>query len=136
MTTTHLNSEIDIESVMQGMGKLNNSELENILSRISIMLAQKKAPNLPKQEAKLLLEINQSLDEAVLQRYSSLNQLMRENKLSEEEYQELIQLIDKVELADAKRLKAIIELANLRAITVDELMKQLNIQPPKPQLDV
>ena len=136
MTTIHLNSEIDIESVMQGMGKLNNSELENILSRISIMLAQKKAPNLPKQEAKLLLEINQSLDEAVLQRYSSLNQLMRENKLSEEEYQELIQLIDKVELADAKRLKAIIELANLRAITVDELMKQLNIQPPKPQLDV
>ena len=136
MTTIHLNSEIDIESVMQGMGKLNNSELENILSRISIMLAQKKAPNLPKQEAKLLLEINQSLDEALLQRYSCLNQLMQENKLSEEEHQELMQLIDEVELADAKRLKAIVELASLRAITVDELMKQLNIHPPKPQLDV
>ncbi len=136
MTTIHLNSEIDIESVMQGMGKLNNSELEKVLSRISIMLAQKKAPNLPKKEAKLLLEINKSFDDIVLQRYASLSQLMREDKLSEEEHQELMQLIDEVELADAKRLKAIVELANLRAITVDELMKQLNIHPPKPQLDV
>jgi hypothetical protein len=136
MTTIHLNSEIDIESVIQGMGKLNNSDLEKVLSRISIMLAQKKAPNFPKQEAKLRLKINQSLDEAVLQRYASLNQLMKENKLSEEEHQELMQLIDEVELANAKRLKATIELANLRAITVDELMEQLNIHLPKPQLDV
>ena len=43
MTTIQLNSEIDIESVMQGMGKLNNSELEKVLSRISIMLEQKKS---------------------------------------------------------------------------------------------
>ncbi len=97
------------------------------------MLAQKKAP---KQEATLLLEINQSSDESVLQRYTFLKQLMQENTLSEEGHQELIQLIDEVELADAKRLKAIVELANLRAITVDALMKQLNIHPEKPQLDV
>ena len=100
------------------------------------MLAQKKAPNLPKQEAKPLLEINKSLDELVLKRYASLNQQMREAKLSEEEHQELMQLIDEVELADAKRLKAMVELANLRAIGVDDLMKQLNIHAPKPQLDV
>ena len=136
MTTIQLNSEIDIESIMQGMSKLNNSELEKVLSRISIMLAQKKAPSLPKKEAELLLEINQSLDDIMLKRYTSLSQLMREDKLSEEEHQELIQLIDQVELANAKRLKAIIELANLRAITVDALMKQLNIHSPKPLLDV
>ena len=99
-------------------------------------MSKKKASNLPKQEAKLLLEINQSLDDAVLRRYTSLNQRMRENKLSKEDHQELMQLIDEVELADAKRLKTIVELANLRAITVDELMEQLNIHPAKPLLDV
>ena len=47
-----------------------------------------------------------------------------------------MQLVDEIELADAKRLKALVELANLRAITIDALMKQLNIHPPQPQLDV
>ena len=83
MTTIHLNSEVDIESLMQGMGTLNHSELENVLLRIGIMLAQKKAPNLPEREATLLIEINQSPDESVLQRYASLKQRMQENTLSE-----------------------------------------------------
>ncbi len=136
MTTIHLSSEIDIETVMQSMGKLNSSELEKVLLRLSIMLAQKKAPNIPVQEAKLLQKINQGLDEVILQRYTFLNQLMKENTLSKEEHQELMSLIDEVEQMDAQRLKAIVELANLHAISIDELMKQLTIHPPKPQLDV
>ncbi len=134
MTTIHLDSEIDLEQVIQGMNKLDNIELENVLSRISIMLAKKKAPSLPNQESKLLGTINQSVDRAILQRHTDLTKLMHDDKLTEIAHKELIQLIDQLELADAERLQALVELASIRAVTIDALMQQLNIQAPKPRL--
>ncbi len=129
MTTLHLDSQIDLEleHVMQGMDKLDHIELENVLSRISIMLARKKAPCLPQQEAKLLGVINQGVDANVMQRHIELTNLMHNDKLTEQEHQELIQLIDQIEQADAERMQALVELANIRAVSVDALMQQLNI---------
>lgn len=136
MTTLHLDSEIDLEleQVIQGMDKLDHIELENILSQISIMLARKKAPSLPKQEAKLLVIINQGVDGSILQRHTKLTELMQEGELTENDHKELIHLIDQLEQADGDRLQALVELASIRAVTVDALMQQLNIQAPKPRL--
>ena len=136
MTTLHLDSEInlELEQVIQGMSKLDNIELENVLSRISIMLARKKAPSLPQQEAKLLGIINEGVDKAILQRHNELTTLMHDDELTEKAHKELIQQIDQLELADATRLQALVELASIRAVTVDVLMQQLNIQAPKPRL--
>jgi len=136
MTTLHLDSHIDLEleHIMHGMDKLDHIELENVLSRISIMLAINKAPSLPQQEAKLLGVINQGVDANVMQRHIELTNLMHNDKLTEQEHQELIQLIDQIEQADAERMQALVELANIRAVSVDALMQQLNIHTKKPQL--
>ena len=136
MTTLHLDSEVnlELEQVIQGMNKLNNAELENVLSRISIILARKKAPSLPQQEAKLLGIINQGVDKAILRRHTELTKLMQDGELTENDHKELIQLIAPLELTDAERLQALAELASIRAVTVDELMQQLNIQAPQPRL--
>jgi hypothetical protein len=45
-----------------------------------------------------------------------------------------LQLIDQIEQADAERMQALVELANIRAVSVDALMQQLNIHTKKPQL--
>ena len=59
---------------------------------------------------------------------------MHNDKLTEQEHQEFIQLIDKIEQADADRIQALVELANTRAVSVDALMQQLNIHTKKSQL--
>jgi len=59
---------------------------------------------------------------------------MQDGELTKKDHKELIQLIDQLELADGKRLQALVELASIRAVTVDALMQQLNIQASKPRL--
>lgn len=134
MTTVQLQSEINIEleKVLDGVSKLDTPDLEKFLTEVSLLLAQRKVANFSKEEARLLQVINQTLPVAVQTRYDQLTELRRNAKIAPEEYQELLRLVDQVELADANRLAALIELAQLRHLTVDQLMQQLDIQPPSP----
>ena len=66
----------------------------------------------------------------VRQRYTELNDKLHDETIAPEEYQELLTLIDQIELADAERLRYLIELAQLRNISVDVLMDQLGIRRP------
>lgn len=134
MTTVQLQSEINIEleKVLDGVAKLDTPDLEKFLTEVSVLLAQRKVANFSKEEARLLQVINQTLPVSVQTRYDQLTDLRRNEKIAPEEYQELLRLVDQVELADANRLAALIELAQLRHLTVDQLMQQLDIQPPSP----
>ncbi|MCB9433489.1 MAG: STAS/SEC14 domain-containing protein [Ardenticatenaceae bacterium] len=134
MTTVQLQSEINIEleKVLDGVAKLDTPDLEKFLTEVSVLLAQRKVANFSKEDARLLQVINQMLPVSVQTRYDQLTDLRRNEKIAPEEYQELLRLVDQVELADANRLAALIELAQLRHLTVDQLMQQLDIQPPSP----
>jgi hypothetical protein len=85
---------------------------------------------LPKSEADLLQKINQGLPPEVRKRYEVLNAKLHEETIAPEEHQELLQLIDRTELADAERLQHLIELAHIRNVSVDTLMNQLDIRRP------
>ncbi|NKQ37457.1 MAG: STAS/SEC14 domain-containing protein [Chloroflexi bacterium] len=132
MATVQVTSEVNIEldKVLDGVAKLDTLELEQFLSQVSILLARRKAPSLPEREAELLQEINQSLPTVYQQRYDELAAKLQANDITPEEYQELLQLIDQIELADAERVQCLIELAQLRNLSLDELMNQLNIHHP------
>lgn len=134
MSTVQVTSEINIQmdEVLDGVSKLDTPELEQFFNQVSILLAQRKAPHLSPQEATLLQKINQGLPEASLQRYGELTEKLRAESISIAERQELHRLIDQIELADAERLQHLIELAQLRGVSLDELMDQLGIQPPSP----
>lgn len=134
MTTLNITSEIDLEQVIQSIGTLKNHELENVLTRLSILLAQQKAPNLSVQETALLTTINQRIDSVKQQRYDTLNQQLHNHSLNQVEHEELLTLIEQFECANAERIQALIELAALRSISVDELMTQLGISAPTPYL--
>jgi hypothetical protein len=53
---------------------------------------------------------------------------MLDETLTPDEQQELIELSDQIEFADAERLKHLILLAQLRNTTVDSLMDQLGLR--------
>jgi hypothetical protein len=122
--------DIDLNEVLDGVAHLNTSELEAFVQQVNVLLARRKAPSLPKREAELLQQINQGLPSAVRQRYQELNRKLEAEVLTAAEHQELLNLIDKIEQADATRLRQLIELAQLREMSIDDLMQQLNILPP------
>ncbi len=68
----------------------------------------------------------------IQKRYMELQTKLHHETISADEHQELLALIDRLELVDATRLQALLELAQLRQVSLQELMRQLGIHPPQP----
>ncbi len=65
-----------------------------------------------------------------LEEYHTLLEKSANETLTESEHKRLLKLIPLAEAKQVERLKYLIELAQLRNITVDELMEHLGIIPP------
>lgn len=122
--------EIDFEEVFRGIARLQMQDLERFVDRAIALQAQRRAPSLPKHETELLQKINQGLPVEVRKRYEELNDKLHEETITPDEHEELLQLIDRLELAAAERLRHLIELARLRNVSVEALMSQLDIRQP------
>lgn len=81
-------------------------------------------------ELVLLKKIRQVIPDAVQKRYDELSEKLREERISQDERRELLELVDVTELANAERAVYLIELASLRGRALREVMEQLGIQPP------
>ena len=87
-------------------------------------------PRLTETEADLLQKINQGLPQDVWQRYTELVAKRRAETLASEEHEELISLSDQIEQANATRMEYLVELAQLRRVSLESLMRDLGIPPP------
>ena len=130
MSTVQVISEvnIDLDKILDGIAQLDLSELEHFAFHVNSLIAQRKAPSLPKREAELLQQINRGLPITVRHRYAILNEKLLDETLTAEEHQEFSALVDQIEQSDAERLQQLIELAQLRNISLDALMEQLGIR--------
>jgi hypothetical protein len=120
--------EIDFDEVLNGVAQLKINELEQFADRVIALRARRRAPSLSGDEAQLLQKINAGLPTEVWRRYEELNAKLHEETITPEEHTELLELIDKIELADAERMKHLIELAQLRNVSVEMLMDQLGLR--------
>ncbi len=132
MPKVHVTSdiEIDFDEVLNGLARLEPSHLAQLVEQVIALQARRRAPSMPKNEADLLQKINQGPSPEVRRRYEGLTAKLRAETIMPEEHQELLQLIDQIELADAERMQHLIALAQLRQVSVDALMHQLGIRPP------
>lgn len=80
-------------------------------------------------ETQLLQKINQSVSDATWRRYRHLIMLRRQERLSEKEYEELLQISDAIEKYHAQRMESLVELATLRGQPLDQVMNDLGIKP-------
>jgi hypothetical protein len=92
---------------------------------------KKKVPHLSRKESELLLRISQDLAPQERRRMEELTDKMEFDSITDEEHAELLRLSDETERLAVERLKAVIELAKYRKISVDELMRQLGMEPGK-----
>lgn len=81
-------------------------------------------------EEALLKQINIGLSQEQWQRYRALRAKLKDETLNESEHQELLALSDYREIQNAKRLKALAQLANLRHRSLREIMQDLGIITP------
>jgi len=119
--------QLSPEQILEQMGQLALSDLEQVMDRGYYLLAEKKAPHLSKRETELFTIINQGFAEEFYARYKSLSEKLPAENFTSEERQEFIALNDQMEERSAARLVALLELAELRQISVEDLCNQLGI---------
>ncbi|PZD73985.1 hypothetical protein C1752_01809 [Acaryochloris thomasi RCC1774] len=136
MPSVQVTSQInlDLDQLIEGVAQLDTPDLEKFLAQVSHVLARRKIPNQPEQETELLQLINQGLPDPIQERYDFLRAKCQAETLTLTEHQELLKLIDTAESSTNERLGHLITLASLRQVSLPELMKQLDIQPPAPDV--
>lgn len=129
MVTVNINQNLQVgeEDVLNGISKLTTSELENFLTKVAHLVTARKVSRFSEREIELLLIINNKYPEEIWSRYDILHKKLQAENINELESNELDALIEKIEKRSVIWLQALVELANLRKMTVDELMKELKI---------
>lgn len=123
-------SDVSLAELLHGVEQLSTPDLENFVTNVLAVQARRRAPSLSKDEARLLQLINQGVPPEARSRYQLLDEKLYDGTITTAEHQELLELINQIELADAERMRYLIELAQLRNTTVDLFMDQLGIRKP------
>lgn len=118
-----------VSDLLDSAKQLQHNDFEDFVSSMLALRAKRIAPVLSQEETVLLEKIYEKLPDDVLNRYQYLTELRKNNNISEEEYEELMDLVKQTEAYNVERLKHIVALASLRKVTVPDLMKQLGLMP-------
>jgi hypothetical protein len=127
MPTVQVQAELSPEDLLRAVAQLDPPELDQFVSRVVALRAQRQAPGLTASESRLLLTINQGLPADLQQRYADLVARRRAGRLTPSDHQELLGLTGQVERLEAERAQALVELARLRQVPLDALLKELGL---------
>jgi hypothetical protein len=81
----------------------------------------------PTKESDLLKEINLGVSTDTWAEYHALIAKRQAETLTDEEQQQLIRISDRLEIANVRRMKALIELSDLRGRSLSTVMQELGI---------
>jgi hypothetical protein len=119
------------ERIVQAAERLPLNELTSLVQDLLRLQARRQAPVLPRDEAELLQQINQGLSAEQQMRYEQLIEKQLAETLTPAEHQELLHLNQQVEQLNVARIKTLISLAQVRQITLPQLMTELGIAEPQ-----
>jgi hypothetical protein len=118
-----------LEELIKAANKLDETDLDQLLHQVVVLRARRKAKVLSAEEAQLLLKINQGIPADLRNCYQILCQKREAEALTDTEHDTLIQLSNQIEQIGAQRLEALGSLAQLRQVSLLDLMAALGIQP-------
>jgi hypothetical protein len=120
---------MSLDELIKAADGLDASDLDLLLKQVVFLRARRKTPVLPAEEAQLLLKINQGIPADLLANYQVLRKKREAETLVDAEYDSLIQLSNEIEQIGVQRLEALARLAQLRQVSILDLMATLGIQP-------
>lgn len=128
MTKIQVQSEIDAQGLLIGISQMPLNELEYFVREINALFTRRKAQDKGNQEKNLLSKINQAvLPQNKAERYAVLIQKLEADTISDTEHSEFMDLITEEEAIRNDRVKYLIELSQLRNITLPQLMDSLGL---------
>ena len=110
-----------IESLVETIHALSNEEQTVLWQKLEYA---------PISESILLQKIDRTLPPIIQQRYNDLRSKLQAETLTPDEHQVFLDLTDTVEQFDAERLQHLLTLAQLRQVTLPELLNRLSISTP------
>ncbi|HLJ54127.1 MAG TPA: hypothetical protein VKT77_03755 [Chthonomonadaceae bacterium] len=118
------------DDIVRAIERLDNPDLDTVVERALRIRAERNAPHLSARETELFSQINQVADEATWDRYRDLRSRRESPDFTRQDLEELTNLYDTIELQHARRIRAVIELAQIRKLPVEELMDRLGLVSP------
>ncbi len=103
--------------------------ISQLLTETSVSAFSKKGKK-TLSEIELLQKVQLEIQEDDLREYNRLKNLLKLGEITEQEREKLIQLNDLVEIAHAKRMQFILQLAQLRKVPLDSVLMDLGIKLP------
>lgn len=121
---------IDSQSLLRDADRMPVTELEHFLKDITAMLRRKRTQDKALRERQLLHKINSTVLDAVQrERYQVLVEKLELSTMTDAEHTEFEVLGNKEEKLRNQRVKYMIELAQLRAVSLTQVMESLGLKP-------
>lgn len=125
-----MNAQPTVSEILDSVSRLGTEDFESLFKGIAILHAQRsQMPALPREEADLLGQINEVFPREKWERLQYLDWKMETTGLSEKEAAESQRLAAAYESHSVRRLQLLVKLADLRKVSLDKLMEQLEIKP-------
>ncbi len=103
MPVVQLNAELSLDQLVKAVTQLPETDFDEFLRTISRIHPLHEDSRLSARESQLLRKINQGIPADMQRRYHELIEKRDAGALTSEEYTELLQLTDRVELLDGSR---------------------------------
>jgi uncharacterized ubiquitin-like protein YukD len=129
MSQITVQTQLPFEQLIQTVEQLDASELEQLIDQAIRVQNKRKTLSLPKDQSLLLQQIAQCIPNQLQERYDLLISKRQDNSLTDEEYQELINLGEHIEAIDVKRLENLTKLATLRQMSLNSVIEEFQLQP-------
>ena len=124
-----MDNQISVSELLTNVGRLNTRDFEIFFIEIQSLYGQKITATSTVTENKLLKQIKSRLTSSKQIRFEYLIARRDARTITEQEFNELLKLTDDIEKNDLLRLKRISKLADLKRMTLPEVVQFYNLQP-------
>lgn len=128
-----MSTQIKVSELIENAEQLNPEELDHFIKKVLVLRAKRTSPVLSKKESDLLNQINKGYSDIKWERIELLNDKLEEGVLDSKGKDELDSLLESYEKYTVQRLRYLGQLAELRKVTLRDLMIQLGMNQSQGQ---
>jgi hypothetical protein len=128
MTKIQIQSEMDPQMFLASVSQIPVNELEYFVRELNALIMRRKTNDKAYRDSALLSKINTAiLPKGKTEYYMNLHIKLEAETISESEYQEFMDLVAQEEALRNERVKYMIELSQLRGVTLPQVMSSLGL---------
>jgi len=127
----HSSNPLTVNQLLHEADRLQPGEFEKFLVKVLALNTSRNAQGLTPEESELLKKINKEFPTKKMERFLLLDEKCRQESLAPAEHKELLVLIRQLERYDAQKLQLVGQLALLRNVPFDALLKDLGLYPSR-----